>query len=107
MVIHLSVLKPMAAGACFCAAALVTAETQPTTTSTYIALITSLIGLATVVGGLVLVLRRVKEVHVLVNSNLTKVMERLGIEQERTTGLATALKDAGVPVPPRPDAEGG
>jgi hypothetical protein len=45
--------------------------------------------------------RSIKQVHVLVNSNLTKVMEKLGIEQNRTSQLTDTLKDADVPVPPR------
>jgi hypothetical protein len=46
--------------------------------------------------------RKIAAVHVLVNSNLTKVMDRLGIEQDRTAQLRDSLKDAGVDVPEHP-----
>lgn len=93
--------KPLTAGAAFCATAIVTAETQPTTLGTYIALVSAIIGLATVLLGLWHLTRKVQEVHVLVNNNLSMVMRKLGIEEERTTVLTDALKDADIIVPER------
>jgi hypothetical protein len=48
---------------------------------------------------------RIQQVHILVNSNLTKVMDRLGIEQTRTAQLKDSLSRAGVDVPARPDTD--
>ena len=45
--------------------------------------------------------RKIEAVHVLVNSNLTRVMDKLGIETEHAATMAGQLKDAGLPVPPR------
>jgi hypothetical protein len=50
---------------------------------------------------------QVQDVHVLVNSNLSAVMKRLGIEQDRSTQLTDALKDADVAVPPKPENDKG
>ena len=93
--------KPLTAGAAFLATAIVTAETQQTTAGTYIALTSAIIGLVTVVLGLWHLSRKVQEVHVLVNNNLSMVMRKLGIEEERTTVLTDALKDADIIVPER------
>jgi hypothetical protein len=65
-------------------------------------LLTSILTFATAVIGFAILFVKVKEVHVLVNSNLTKVMAALGIEQDRTAQLKDAMKGAGVDVPPRP-----
>lgn len=51
--------------------------------------------------GLVVAIRGIRAVHVLVNSNLTRVMDRLGIETEHADAMAGQLKDAGLPVPRR------
>jgi hypothetical protein len=59
----------------------------------------------TAVGGFFLTFRRVKAVHILVNSNLAKVMKHLGIEQERTEQLSDTLKKAGIVVPDKPKPE--
>jgi hypothetical protein len=56
----------------------------------------------TAVIGFAVLFVKVQAVHVLVNSNLTKVMARLGIEQDRSAQLKDTLKDAGVEVPPPP-----
>ena len=61
----------------------------------------------TAVIGLAILFVRVQAVHVLVNSNLTAVMKRLGIEQDRSTQLTDALKEGGVEVPPKPDDDKG
>jgi uncharacterized membrane protein len=45
--------------------------------------------------------RRLEDVHVLVDGNLSAVMLRLGIETARSDQLATDLADAGLPVTPR------
>jgi hypothetical protein len=50
---------------------------------------------------------QVQDVHVLVNSNLSAVMKRLGIEQDRSTQLTDALKEADVKVPPKPENDKG
>jgi hypothetical protein len=57
---------------------------------------------AIVIGGAVnvYVAVSVKKVHVLVNSNMTEVLKRLGKEQDRTAQLTGTLKDANVKVPP-------
>lgn len=47
-----------------------------------------------------LVLRKVQQVHVLVDGRLTKVLEALGIEQDRTAQLIDTLEKADVQVPP-------
>lgn len=56
--------------------------------------LTALIGLAVAIRG-------IRAVHVLVNSNLTRVMDKLGIETEHADAMAGQLKDAGLPVPRR------
>jgi hypothetical protein len=66
---------------------------------------TSLLGFLTAVVGFLILFKKVQQVHVLVNSNLTKVMARLGIEQERSTQLHDTLASAGVEIPPRPSQE--
>jgi len=57
--------------------------------------------------GFVVAFRKIEKVHVLVNSNLTKVMEKLGIEVERSDQLKKTLEQAGVEVPPKPDGGAG
>jgi hypothetical protein len=64
-------------------------------------LATALLTFLTSVGGFLYLFRKVQAVHVLVNSNLTKVMDKLGIEQERSGQLTNTLTEAGVPVPDR------
>jgi hypothetical protein len=71
-----------------------------------IALVTALLTFLTAVVGFAVALRKIQAVHVLVNSNLTQVMAKLGIETDRTAQLKDALKDAGVEVPPKPDPDG-
>jgi hypothetical protein len=71
------------------------------------ALITALATLLGTVVALIQVFRKVKQVHVLVNSNLTAVMDKLGIEQDRSAQLTSALDAGGVPVPPKPPAREG
>jgi hypothetical protein len=66
-----------------------------------LALITAIIGLISTVIGCVL-LFKVQAVHVLVNSNLTKVMARLGIEQDRSAQLKDTMKAGGMDIPPAP-----
>jgi uncharacterized membrane protein len=46
--------------------------------------------------------RRIEEVHVLVNSNMTKVLDRLGVSQGRSAQLEGSMKDAGMEVPDPP-----
>lgn len=46
--------------------------------------------------------RKISAVHVLVDGNLSKVMAKLGIEQDRSAQLEGTLQDAGVDVPPPP-----
>jgi hypothetical protein len=59
-----------------------------------IALIVALTGLIGAVGGLIALLRKVQAVHVLVNSQLKTVMQRV----DQLTGV---LQGAGLQVPPR------
>jgi hypothetical protein len=73
----------------------------------WVTLVVAILSFLTAVGGFSLLFVKVKEVHVLVNSNLTAVMKRLGIEQDRSTQLTTTLKDAGVEVPAKPDDDKG
>jgi hypothetical protein len=58
----------------------------------WVALAISLTTLATAIVGFVRVYYDVKQVHVLVNSNLTKVMDKLGIEQDTSAGLREELR---------------
>ena len=51
--------------------------------------------------GLVVAIRGIRAVHVLVNSNLTRVMDKLGIETHHADAMAGQLKEAGLPVPRR------
>ncbi len=60
-----------------------------------VALIVALTGLVGAVGGIIALFRKVQQVHVLVNSQLRTVLDRV----DQLTGT---LKDAGVTVPPRP-----
>lgn len=46
--------------------------------------------------------RKINEVHVLVDGNLSKVMAKLGIERDRSAQLTGTLQDAGVDVPDPP-----
>lgn len=68
----------------------------------WITLATAVLGFLTSAAGFAVLFVRVQAVHVLVNSNLTKVMARLGIEQDRSAQLTDSLKDAGVDVPDPP-----
>lgn len=54
---------------------------------------------ATSVLGYLSTRKKIADVHVLVNSNLTKVMDRLGISQDRSAQLTKTLEQAGVDVP--------
>lgn len=56
----------------------------------------------TALSGFLLTFRRVKAIHVLVNSNLDKVMIHLSIEQDRTKQLTNSMKEAGIEVPDSP-----
>jgi hypothetical protein len=47
---------------------------------------------------------RIQQVHVLVNSNLKSVMDRLDLEIVRSSQLTDTLKDHDVVVPPRGEA---
>jgi hypothetical protein len=47
--------------------------------------------------------RKIREVHVLVNSNMTEVLRRLGVSQERSGQLEKTLMQADVDVPPKPE----
>lgn len=67
-----------------------------------VALVLALTGLLSAAAALIGLFRKVREIHVLVNSNLNKVMARLGIEQQRTTQLSDTMKAGDMPVPPRP-----
>lgn len=51
--------------------------------------------------GFVVAVRGIRKVHVLVNSNLTAVMDKLGIETAHSDRMAGSLTDAGLPIPPR------
>ena len=62
-----------------------------------VALIVALSGLVGAVGGIIALFRKVQAVHVLVNSQLSTMMERV----DQLTG---ALHSAGVEVPDRPDS---
>ena len=44
---------------------------------------------------------KIKEVHVLVDGNMTRVMDKLGIETAHSDQMAGQLTDAGMIVPPR------
>lgn len=44
---------------------------------------------------------QIKQVHLLVNSNLTAVMDKLGVETAHSDLMAGQMKDAGMPVPAR------
>jgi hypothetical protein len=68
----------------------------------WVILATAILGFLTAAIGFAVLFFKVREVHVLVNSNLTKVMNALGIERERSGQLEGSLKDAGVDVPPKP-----
>ena len=61
-----------------------------------IALIVALTGLLGAVAGLIALFRRVQAVHVLVNSQLKTVMQRV----DQLTGV---IREAGLEVPERPD----
>jgi hypothetical protein len=69
----------------------------------WVTLTSAVLGFLTAVIGFALLFRRVQAIHVLVNSNLTKVMDKLGIEVDRNAMLKGKLDDAGIPVPPRED----
>jgi hypothetical protein len=51
----------------------------------------------------VVALWKVQKVHVLVNSNMTEVLRRLGVSQERSGQLEKTLIQADVDVPPKPE----
>lgn len=70
----------------------------------YLALAGIILTFLTAVVGLIASLRnsrKIESVHVLVNSNLTAVMDKLGIETAHSATMAGRLKDAGLPVPTR------
>jgi hypothetical protein len=48
------------------------------------------------------ILRKVQQVHVLVDGNMTKVLAKLGISEDRAVQLTETLTDAGVDVPDQP-----
>jgi hypothetical protein len=58
----------------------------------------------TSVTGLISTRRKVGALQVQLDGNLSKLMDTLGIERDRSGQLGDALKDAGVAVPPKPDA---
>jgi hypothetical protein len=67
----------------------------------WIALAGIILTFLTSVVGFAAAFRQIRAVHVLVNSNLTRVMDKLGIETEHADAMAGQLKDAGLPVPRR------
>jgi hypothetical protein len=48
---------------------------------------------------------RIRTVHILVNSNLTTAIGKYDQEKVRTVQLEDTMKDAALPVPPRPKSE--
>jgi hypothetical protein len=47
--------------------------------------------------------KKVNALSVQLDGNLSRLMDKLGVERDRSGQLADTLKDAGVAVPPKPD----